>query len=108
MRHAIVARQISDLPYSVLNDRFRLCFDNIVYFFAFFRKIIDIKFHSCYTYSISYTGGDMKMENKKWTHIRVSVEVRHALKVYAACHNITMSNAIIDLIRKVEAVKPQQ
>ena len=50
----------------------------------------------------------MKMEDKKWTHIRVSVEVRHALKVYAACHNITMSNAIIDLIRKVEAVKPQE
>ena len=48
------------------------------------------------------------MEDKKWTHIRVSVEVRRALKVYAACHNITMSNAIIDLIRKVEAIKPQQ
>ena len=48
------------------------------------------------------------MGSKKWTHIRVSVEVRHALKVYAACHNTTMSDAIIDLIRKVEAVKPQQ
>lgn len=48
------------------------------------------------------------MEDKKWTHIRVSVEVRHVLKVYAACHNITMSNAIIDLIRKVEAIEKQK
>ena len=48
------------------------------------------------------------MEVKKWTHPRISIEARRALKVYAASHDITMSDAIIDLVRKVEAIEKQK
>ena len=47
------------------------------------------------------------MEEKKWTHTRITVEARRVLKIYAARHDITMSEAVIEAVRKAEAIEKE-
>ena len=49
--------------------------------------------------------GEMKNETKDWVSMRLTKEARQCLKIYAAQHNMNMSNALIRLVRQVRTYK---
>ena len=49
--------------------------------------------------------GEMKNETKDWVSMRLTKEARQHLKIYAAQHNMNMSNALIRLVRQARTYK---
>ena len=49
--------------------------------------------------------GEMKNETKDWVSMRLTKEARQYLKIYAAQHNMNMSNALIRLVRQARTYK---
>ena len=49
--------------------------------------------------------GEMENETKDWVSMRLTKEARQCLKIYAAQHNMNMSNALIRLVRQARTYK---
>ena len=47
----------------------------------------------------------MENETKDWVSMRLTKEARQYLKIYAAQHNMNMSNALIRLVRQARTYK---
>ena len=49
--------------------------------------------------------GEMKNETKDWVSMRLTKEARQYLKIYAAQHNMNMSDALICLVKQARMYK---
>ena len=48
---------------------------------------------------------EVENETKAWVSMRLTKEARQCLKIYAAQHNMNMSNALIRLVRQARTYK---
>ena len=56
-------------------------------------------------YSVSSEVKEVATETKDWVSLRLTKEARQCLKIFAAQHNMNMSDALIYIVEKANEIK---